>query len=52
MNASRIRSGPPIMSPLRLTIAALRRARFTNIATCLRWASYNVDHPLTLLGIA
>ena len=33
-----------------LAIAVLRRAGHTNIAECLRWASYNFNHPLTLLA--
>jgi hypothetical protein len=40
------------MASLRnLTIAVLRRAGYTNIAEGLRWASYNFNNPLTLLGI-
>ena len=53
-DASRIRtgSGPRIMATLRnLAIAVLRRAGYTNIAEGLRWASYNFNHPLTLLGL-
>ena len=53
-DASRIRtgSGPRIMASLRnLAIAVLRRAGYTNIAEGLRWASYNFNHPLTLLGL-
>jgi hypothetical protein len=30
-----------------LAIAVLHRAGHTNIAECLRWASYNFNHPLT-----
>jgi len=41
------------MSSLRnLAIAVLRRAGYTNIAPGRRWAGYNVNHPLTLLGFA
>ncbi|MGH3828628.1 MAG: ISAs1 family transposase [Pseudonocardiaceae bacterium] len=53
-DASRIRtrSGPRIMTSLRnLAIAVLRRAGHTNVAEGLRWASYNFNNPLTLLGI-
>ena len=54
-DASRTRtvSGPRIMESLRnLAITVLRRAGHSNIAEGLRWASYNFDHPLSLLGIA
>ncbi|MBV9031064.1 MAG: hypothetical protein JO364_12335 [Pseudonocardiales bacterium] len=54
-DAFRVRtgSGPRIMSSLRnLAIAVLRRAGYTNIAPGRRWAGYNVNHPLTLLGFA
>lgn len=54
-DASRTRtgSGPRIMASLRnLAITVLRRAGHTNIAAGLRWASYNFDHPLSLLGLA
>ncbi|MGH3974353.1 MAG: ISAs1 family transposase, partial [Pseudonocardiaceae bacterium] len=53
-DASRVRtdSGPRIMASLRnLAIAVLRKAGHTNIAQGLRWASYDFNHPLTLLGI-
>ncbi|MGH3920911.1 MAG: ISAs1 family transposase, partial [Pseudonocardiaceae bacterium] len=53
-DASRIRtrSGPRIMASLRnLAIAVLRKAGHTNIAQGLRWASYDFNHPLILLGI-
>jgi predicted transposase YbfD/YdcC len=53
-DASRIRTGagPRIMASLRnLAIAVIRRAGHTNIAQRLRWASYDFNHPLTLLGL-
>lgn len=53
-DAFRVRTGagPRIMASLRnLTIAVLRRAGHTNIAEGLRWASYDFNHPLTLLGL-
>ncbi|MGH4025225.1 MAG: ISAs1 family transposase [Pseudonocardiaceae bacterium] len=49
---TRTRSGPRIMASLRnLAITVLRRAGHTNIAEGLRWASYNFQHPLNLLGL-
>jgi hypothetical protein len=53
-DASRVRtrSGPQIMTSLRnLAIAVLRRAGYTNIAEGLRWASYNLNNALSLLGL-
>jgi hypothetical protein len=51
-DTSRTRTGPRIMASLRnLAIALIRRAGYTNIAEGLRWASYNFNHPLTLLSL-
>ena len=53
-DGSRVRTGsaPQVMASLRnLTIAALRRNGWANIASGLRWAGRNYNNSLSLLNI-
>jgi hypothetical protein len=47
------KSGPRAMAALRnLAIAAIRLAGRTEIAEATRWATRNMQRPLTILGLA